>query len=58
MQIEKIFYIFGTIFAISAILYFTWEYLLEFPDWVKSLMLLCASITLFFVADAMRGDEL
>jgi len=57
MHIEKIFYVFGVIFAIAAILYFTWEYLLQFPDWVKSLLLLCISIILFFVAEAMRGGE-
>ena len=58
MDIAKIFYVFGTIFAIAAILYFTWEYILNFSPTIKSILLLCISIILFFVGEAMRGGEI
>ena len=58
MRLEKIFYIFGTIFALATILYFTWEYIIEFSDAIKSIILICLSIILFFVGEAMRGGDI
>ena len=58
MHLEKIFYGFGLIFAIATILYFTWEYIINFPDIVKSIILICVSIVLFFVGGVMRSKEI
>ena len=58
MDIGKIFYIFGVIFAVSAILYFTWEYIINFSPTIKSILLACLAVILFFVGEAMRGGEI
>jgi len=58
MHIEKLFYVVGVIFALATILYFTWEYILNFSNEVKSILLICVSIVLFFVGEVMRGFDI
>jgi hypothetical protein len=58
MHIEKLFYTIGVIFAIATILYFTWEYILEFSDSVKSIMLVCLAVMFFFIGEVMRRFDI
>jgi len=54
MKIETIFYLFGGFFAIAAILYFTWEYILSFPKEIKTLLLVCLVILFFFLGSMLK----
>ena len=58
MHIEKLFYAVGVIFALATILYFTWEYILNFSDIIKSIILICLAIILFFTGEIMRGYDI
>ena len=58
MDLEKVFFIFGMIFAIATILYFTWEYIINFSDVIKSIILICVAIILFFIGEVIRSKDL
>jgi len=58
MEVAKLFYVIGTLFGISAILYFTWEYIIRFSPTVKSILILVLAVFLFFVAELMRGKDI
>lgn len=51
---EKIFYVLGAIFAISAILYFSWEYILSFTKITKTIIIFALFVFFFFVAEELR----
>ncbi len=56
MGIEKIFYIIGILFAISAVVYFTWEYILSFTKEIKT-ALLAALVIFFFSLGALMKEK-
>lgn len=58
MNIEKLFYVIGILFALATILYFTWEYILTFSNTIKSILLISISIILFFIGEIMREKNL
>ena len=50
MKLESIFYIVGGIFAFAAIVYFAFEYLLDFSRLMKIVMLILATIAIYYGA--------
>ncbi len=54
MDVEKLFYVFGGIFAVAAVFYFTWEYIVIFPKTIKTVMLLALSALFFFGGEYLR----
>ena len=48
----------GILFAIAAIFYFTWEFLFDFGDGVRLLVLICLTVLFFFLAEILwRRDS-
>jgi hypothetical protein len=58
MKLESIFYIVGGIFAFAAIIYFAWEYLISFSRFIKVLMLICATIVLYFASRELHRRDM
>jgi len=58
MKTEVIFYIIGGFFAIAALIYFTWEYVLAFPKEIKLLILACLTIMFFFLGAIFRERDI
>lgn len=54
MKLESIFYIVGAIFAIAAIIYFAFEYLIHLAKTIKVILLILVTITLYFSAKEMQ----
>lgn len=57
MKTEYIFYTVGVIFAIAAILYFTWEYLFSLARFVKIIVLLLLTSFFWFMANWLRERD-
>ncbi|MBI5872226.1 hypothetical protein HZB88_04040 [archaeon] len=58
MQLERLLYIVGGIFAFAAIVYFTYEYILSFPKEVKTVLLVCLIIIFFSLGEILRGRDM
>ena len=58
MKLEYLFYAFGIIFAIAAIVYFTWEYLFELGRPLKITVLALLTLAFFFLANYLRERDL
>lgn len=54
MKVEYIFYAVGVIFAIAAVVYFTWEYLFELGRPLKITVLLLLTLAFYFLANYLR----
>jgi hypothetical protein len=54
LQTEYIFYTVGVIFAIAAVLYFTWEYLFELARSLKVVSLVLLTLFFWFMANELR----
>ena len=54
MNTEYIFYTVGIIFALAAVLYFTWEYLFALARFFKIIVLLALTGFLWFIANHLR----
>jgi hypothetical protein len=57
MKTEYIFYTVGVIFAIAAVLYFTWEYLFALAKSFKIVVLLLLTLFFWFVGSFLRGRD-
>jgi hypothetical protein len=57
MDVEKLFYVGGTLFAVAAVLYFTWEYLILLPRSIKTVMLFALTGLFFFTGEYLREHE-
>ena len=55
---QHIFYVIGIIFLFATIAYFSYEYLFALSDMVKTVILICATIIFFFVADALAERDI
>ncbi|MFA6088446.1 MAG: hypothetical protein WC755_01155 [Candidatus Woesearchaeota archaeon] len=58
MKLESIFYIVGGIFAFAAIIYFSYEYLISFSRFIKVLMLVCVTVTLYFASRELHRRDI
>ena len=58
MKIGYIFYAIGTIFLIAAILYFTWEYILNLSRLLKAVIIFLLSVMFYFLAVWMNGRNM
>lgn len=58
MKTEYIFYTVGVIFAIAAVLYFTWEYLFALAKSLKIFSLLLLTLFFYFIASFLRERDL
>lgn len=58
MQLERILYAVGALFAFAAILYFTYEYVINFPKEIKTVLFVCLIIIFFSVGEILRGKDL
>ena len=58
MKTEYIFYTVGVIFALAAVLYFTWEYLFSLARIFKIIALLCLTAFFWFVANYLRERDI
>ena len=54
MKTEYIFYTVGIIFALAAVLYFTWEYLFSLARFVKIIVLLSLTSFFWFIGNWLR----
>jgi tryptophan-rich sensory protein len=57
MRTEYIFYTVGVIFAIAAVLYFTWEYLFELARELKVAALVLLTLFFWFLANELRERD-
>lgn len=58
MKTEYIFYTIGTVFAIAAVVYFTWEYFFQLGRAMKITVLLLLSVMLYHIANELRRKDL
>ena len=57
MKIQTIFYIVGVIFIFAAVWYFAREYIAQFPNSIKLILLVVSTIVTFIIAEFMRGAD-
>jgi hypothetical protein len=57
MRVDRIFYTVGVIFIISAVIYFTREFIVDLPDIIKLILLIVATIIAFMTAEFFRGKD-
>lgn len=58
MKIQYLFYIVGVIFIFAAVWYFAREYIAQFPNIIKLILLIASIIVSYVVAEFMRGSDL
>lgn len=58
MKTEYIFYTVGIIFAIAAVLYFTWEFLFALARSLKIVVLLLLTAFFWFIGNDLRERDL
>ena len=57
VKAQYIFYIIGIIFLFATVAYFSYEYLFNLSDIIKTIILVCLTIVFFFVADFMAERD-
>jgi len=57
VKAQYIFYIIGIIFLFATVAYFSYEYLFNLSNIIKTIILVCLIIVFFFVADFMAERE-
>ncbi|MFH1072780.1 MAG: hypothetical protein V1743_05100 [Nanoarchaeota archaeon] len=58
MKTQYIFYVLGIIFLFITISYFAYQYLFDLSKEVKTIVLICLVIILFFAADWLRERDI
>jgi len=58
VKTQYIFYVIGIIFLFATVVYFSYEFLLDLPDIIKTIILICLTIAFFFAADFMEGKDI
>lgn len=58
VKLQYFFYVIGVIFILAAIAYFAQEFIVDLPNIVKLILLVCATVITFVVAEFMRGAEI
>ncbi|MCD6464411.1 hypothetical protein J7L02_02710 [Candidatus Woesearchaeota archaeon] len=54
MRVESLYYVFGAILVFAGIVYFSYEYITQFPRTAKLVILILASVVLFFIGEKLR----
>ena len=57
MKMHSIFYIVGVIFIFASVWYFAREYIAQFPNSIKLILLVASTIISFVIAEFMRGAD-
>lgn len=52
-KMQSVFFTIGIIFLFAAIGYFTYEYILSFSNTIKTILLVCATILTFGLAELL-----
>ncbi len=55
LKIQYIFYVLGIIFLFITVAYFSYEYVFNLSDSLKTVILICLIIVFFFLADFLAG---
>ncbi len=58
MKIGYIFYAIGTIFLIAALLYFTWEYILNLARFMKAIVIFLLAVMFYFFSVWLNGRNM
>lgn len=58
VKAEYIFYTIGIIFLFATVAYFSYQYLFNLSDTIKTIILICLSVVFFFLADTMAEREI
>ena len=58
MKIQYLFYIVGVIFVFAAVWYFAHEYIAQFPNIIKLILLIVAIVISYVIAEFMRGSDI
>ena len=58
MKLQYLFYILGIIFLFATVAYFSYNYLFDLPDSIKTVILLLAIIVFFFLGELMWEKNL
>jgi len=58
MGIENIFYTIGVVLAIIAVVYFTWEYIVNLSNLAKLIIMIALFIMFFFIARDLERRNL
>ncbi len=53
VKAEYIFYVIGIVFIFATVTYFSYEYLFDLSDTIKTIILACLAIAFFFAADLL-----
>ncbi|MEK6792409.1 MAG: hypothetical protein AABX96_04415 [Nanoarchaeota archaeon] len=57
MKIQYLFYIVGVIFVFASVWYFAKEYIAQFPNSVKLILLVVSVVVSYVIAEFMRGSD-
>jgi len=58
MKIQYLFYIVGVIFVFASVWYFAKEYIAQFPNSVKLILLVVSVVVSYVIAEFMRGSDI
>lgn len=58
VKAQYIFYVIGIIFLFATVAYFSYQYLFDLADEIKTIILVCLVIVSFFIADLMEEREI
>ena len=58
MKIQYLFYIVGVIFVFATVWYFAKEYIAQFPNIIKLILLVVSIVILYVVAEFMRRADI
>jgi len=57
MKVQSIFYLVGVVFIFASVWYFAREYIAQFPNSIKLILLVVSTIVIFIIAEFMRGAD-
>ncbi len=57
MKIQNLFYVLGIIFIFITVFYFTYQYIFDLSNPIKTVILILFTIITFFVADYLREKD-
>ncbi len=58
VKAQYIFYVVGIIFLFATVIYFSYEYLFNLSDAIKTIILVCLTVAFFFLADYMNRRDI
>jgi len=58
MRFQYIFYVLGIIFLFATLSYFSYNYLFNLPDFIKTIILGLLIIVFFFLGEIMEDKEI